>query len=176
MTPLVWAAILAGICLLPPGLTASRAEGIATTPITLPPGRDRLQIHGQVKGYTSRTYSFGAEAGQMLTLSLSSRGASSYFNLYAPGFGPGDQALANGSMTGPMAPDLNRFEGRLPASGQLYDPRLSVPGSGAARGNLRVHAESWPARRRRTHRPGAGRFRRWAAGRARFLRGPHPGR
>ena len=41
-----------------------------------------------------------------------------YFNVYVPGRGPRDEALANSQLVGPMTPDLNLFEGVLPISGE----------------------------------------------------------
>ena len=58
-----------------------------------------------------------AEAGQRLTARLSSANAAVYFNLYAPGTGPGDAALAIGSLTGPLMPEVNRLDAPLAASG-----------------------------------------------------------
>ncbi|MEV8467272.1 SH3 domain-containing protein [Fluviibacterium sp. DFM31] len=71
----------------------------------------------RLTGRETVLYQVGAEAGQTMTVSLTTDNAAAYFNVYAPGAGPGDAALAVGSLIGPMMPDLNRFEGVLPTSG-----------------------------------------------------------
>jgi hypothetical protein len=62
-------------------------------------------------------YRIGAEAGQRLSISLQASNQATYFNVYAPGSGPGDEALANSGITGPSVPDLNRFSAPLTLSG-----------------------------------------------------------
>jgi hypothetical protein len=52
-----------------------------------------------------------------MTIRLSADNNATYFNVYEPGRGPGDQALAVSGQTGAMVPDLNRFDGTLPTSG-----------------------------------------------------------
>jgi hypothetical protein len=63
------------------------------------------------------SYVLGASAGQTMSVRLVTASTSAYFNVYAPGRGPGDEALAVSEITGPMVPEMNRFEGVLPASG-----------------------------------------------------------
>ena len=53
-----------------------------------------------------------------MTIALKPSNLATYFNVYEPGKKPGDQALANSAMTGPMIPDLNKFSGKLPSSGE----------------------------------------------------------
>jgi hypothetical protein len=53
-----------------------------------------------------------------MEIALATSNTATYFNVYAPGSGPGDAALATGQLTGQMVPDLNRFDGTLPTSGE----------------------------------------------------------
>jgi hypothetical protein len=53
-----------------------------------------------------------------MSITLKPANLATYFNVYEPGKGPGDQALANSGMTGPMTPKLNTFTAKLPTSGQ----------------------------------------------------------
>ncbi|MCV2868470.1 SH3 domain-containing protein [Defluviimonas sp. WL0002] len=53
-----------------------------------------------------------------MTISLAPSNLATYFNVYAPGSGPGDQAIANSGLTGANVPDLNRFDGMLETSGE----------------------------------------------------------
>jgi hypothetical protein len=85
--------------------------------LTFPEGRTDSRIEGSITGYDSIAYKVGAEAGQQMRVALEARNLSAYFNVYAPGQGPGDQALANSGFDGLMIPAINRFEATLPASG-----------------------------------------------------------
>ena len=59
----------------------------------------------------------GAEAGQTMSVRLRTPNTATYFNVYEPGRGPGDQALANSEITGPSVPEINRFSAKLATSG-----------------------------------------------------------
>ncbi len=93
------------------------AQDIRTERVHFPAGATGTSLKGTITGYQSVSYMVGAEAGQTLTVSLSPSNLATYFNVYAPGSGPGDAALANSSLTGGFVPDLNRFAGTLPSSG-----------------------------------------------------------
>ncbi|MHB2168566.1 SH3 domain-containing protein [Alsobacter sp. R-9] len=84
-----------------------------TKPIHFAPGKDGATVRGTVDGRSGILYTLGAEAGQTLAVALKSRSTSVSFNVYAPGKGPGDEAMAIGEMLDP----INRFKGVLPASG-----------------------------------------------------------
>jgi hypothetical protein len=56
-----------------------------------------------------------------------------YFNVYAPGSGPGGEALAVSEQVGPMVPELNVFEGLLPISG-VYSISVYLFRNAARRG------------------------------------------
>lgn len=97
--------------------SASASEGIRVKSLHFPPGKTGMTLRDRIVGRESISYMIGAEAGQTMAVSLKSTNAATYFNIYEPGRGPGDQALAAGDLTGPMMPDINRFKGKLPASG-----------------------------------------------------------
>lgn len=71
-------------------------------------------IDDTVSGRDTVLYRIGAEAGQTMSVVLSSDNAATYFNVYAPGRGLGDEALAAGEMSDP----INNWTGSLPASGE----------------------------------------------------------
>jgi hypothetical protein len=91
---------------------------VRTEQVRFKPGQTGTSIAGNIIGYESVSYLLGAEAGQTMTISLKSSNRATYFNVYAPGNRPGNQALATSNRDGPMTPDLNMFKGKLPASGQ----------------------------------------------------------
>ncbi len=93
------------------------AQDIRTEQVRFGAGKTGTTIEGRITGYDSVSYTLGAEAGQTMRVVLDPSNLATYFNVYAPGSGPGDEALANSEMIGPLVPELNRFEGRLPASG-----------------------------------------------------------
>jgi hypothetical protein len=86
--------------------------------VQFPAGRAQTSIQGRIVGYESVSYRVGAEAGQGLSIRLRPSNTATYFNLYAPGSGPGDQALANSGLTGGRVPELKHFDAELPSSGE----------------------------------------------------------
>ena len=109
------ALVLALGALLP--VQAVVAQEIRTEQVRFGPGQSGATITGAITGYESVSYKVGAEAGQTMSVALDASNLATYFNVYAPGSGPGDAALATGQLTGPMVPDINHFSGTLPASG-----------------------------------------------------------
>jgi hypothetical protein len=93
-------------------------------------------------------YRIGAEAGQVLSISLQASNGATYFNIYAPGRGPGDEALANSGTTGPAVPALNRFSATLAVSGEylisVYLMRSAARRGERTRFTLRVSVPSRP--------------------------------
>jgi hypothetical protein len=81
-------------------------------------GTSGTTIADSITGYGSVAYTLGAEAGQRMTIALEASNGATYFNVYGPGQAPGGESLANSEMTGPMVPDLNRFDAALPQSGE----------------------------------------------------------
>jgi hypothetical protein len=97
---------------------AGAADDIIKKPVHFPAGATGTTIKDQIVGRQSISFVVGAEAGQVMTIRLASDNDATYFNVYVPGRGPGDEALANSSLTGPTVPDLNHFKATLPTSGQ----------------------------------------------------------
>ena len=122
--PLILAAALGIGVLAAPVLEAQQAEpDMRTEQVRFAPGTSGTTIRDQVTGREIVAYTLGAEAGQRMQIRLNSDNTATYFNVYEPGSGPGDMALAAGSRVGPYMPDLNRFDGVLPSSGEY---RISV--------------------------------------------------
>lgn len=93
--------------------TSSRTVNRTET-IRFAPGKSNTSIKGSIRGDQSISYVLGAEAGQAMAVTLKPSNLATYFNIYVPGKGPGDQALVNSGTT----PELNKFSGKLSASGE----------------------------------------------------------
>lgn len=98
--------------------TAQAQDDMRIAQVRFAAGATGTTISDRITGRDSVLYKIGAEAGQTMSISLTSNSTATYFNVYAPGSGPGDQALAVSEMIGPMVPDTNRFSGALPISGE----------------------------------------------------------
>ncbi|TCO68288.1 SH3 domain-containing protein [Rhodovulum euryhalinum] len=96
---------------------ATAQSDMRTEEVRFAAGTTGTTLRGSIKGYESVVYRIGAEAGQRMEIRMRTDNGASYFNVYEPGRGPGDEALANAEQTGPMVPDLNVFDGVLPTSG-----------------------------------------------------------
>jgi hypothetical protein len=129
---LIAAAILAALPLSSP--LPAHAQDIRTEEVRFPAGASGTTIKGSIKGRESVSYVLGASAGQTMTVALDSANTSIYFNVYAPGKGPGDEALAVSEITGPMVPDINRFSATLPADGK-YTVSVYLYRNAARRGD-----------------------------------------
>lgn len=118
MTPALGLRTCLALCLA----VALAAPGLAQTPreerILFPAGQSSTRLEGRIAGDESVAYTIGAEAGQEMTVTLTGPNLSAYFNVYAPGSGPGDEALANAGFHGPMVPAINRFRTTLATSGE----------------------------------------------------------
>ncbi|TNC65375.1 SH3 domain-containing protein [Rubellimicrobium roseum] len=108
---------------------AIQAQEIRTEQVRFAAGATGTSISDEVTGRESVSYLVGAQAGQVMSVVLSSDSTAVYFNLYAPGRGPGDEALAIGE----LQPEINRWEGVLPASG-TYTVSVFLVRSAARRG------------------------------------------
>lgn len=114
---------------------AAAQDDIRTEQVRFAPGASGATIQGSIKGYGSVSYLLGASAGQRMTVALTSTNTQTYFNVYAPGSGPGDASLGNsaGAPESPMVPDINRFDGTLPVSG-TYTINVYMMRAAARRG------------------------------------------
>ncbi|GAA5068149.1 SH3 domain-containing protein [Roseibacterium beibuensis] len=74
-------------------------------------------IDGEIVGRDFDRYELQGVAGNTLTIRLNTPHTGTYFNVYTPGNGPGDEALANSSLIGGPVLDLNEFSGTLPETG-----------------------------------------------------------
>jgi Bacterial SH3 domain len=112
MRPATLCSLLAAAVL---AATASLGQDIRMEQVHFAPGTDRTTLTGRLVGYESVGYMLDAEAGQTMTVALEASNGATYFNVYAPGTGPGDQAIANSGVT---TQELNRFEQTLEATGR----------------------------------------------------------
>jgi hypothetical protein len=123
-------------------------DSFAATSIRFPPGQSGATVRGSFGGDRSVLYRIGAEAGQVLSIALQASNGATYFNIYAPGRGPGDEALANSGTNGPSVPALNRFSATLAVSGEylisVYLRRSAARRGERTRFSLRVSAPSRP--------------------------------
>jgi hypothetical protein len=94
-------------------------------------GTSSATIRSSVTGYNTVNYTVDAMAGQNMTVSLRSNINANYFNIYAPGKGPGGEAMFIGETSG------NRYSGRLPATGR-YTIQVYLMRS-VARRNVRAN-------------------------------------
>ena len=125
---------LAALLLMPlAGVTAQAQDDMRRETVRFPAGATGTTIKGRIVGRQSVLHLVGAEAGQRMSVTLRTRHGGTYFNVYEPGRGPGDEALATAQTMGPMVPDLNRFEGTLPSSG-MYSISVFMVRAAARRG------------------------------------------
>ena len=109
--------LLTGL-LMAGGEALAQNTDVRVVRVQFPSGATGTTISDRITGYQSVSYRLSARAGQVLQVDLTPRGnRNTYFNVYGPGRGPGDRALASSDITGPMVPELNRFEGELGSSG-----------------------------------------------------------
>jgi len=104
-------AVVFGLWSAAPALTQdapARTEGLRFAP-----GTTGTTVSGSVTGRDYIAYTLAAEAGQQISIALTSASPSLYFNLYEPGRGPGKEAL----VIGEMLDRPNLFDGTLPSSG-----------------------------------------------------------
>lgn len=74
-------------------------------------------IDGEIAGREFDLYQLNAAAGDTLTVRLHSPNTAAHFNVYAPGRGPGDEALANSGMIVGAVRAINEFSGTLQETG-----------------------------------------------------------
>lgn len=98
--------------------TAAMADDMRTEAVHFATGTSGTSINDSITGYESVVYKLGAGAGQRMKIRMDPSNLATYFNVYAPGKGPGDEAWANSQFTGGPVPDINYFDGVLPESGE----------------------------------------------------------
>lgn len=107
--------LAAALALIAP--TAKAQSDMRSEQVRFAAGASGTTIDDTITGYENVLYTLGAKAGQRMTVRLEPSNLSTYFNVYAPGRGPGDEALINSQFTGPMVPDINSFDALLRTSG-----------------------------------------------------------
>ncbi|MDA7429430.1 SH3 domain-containing protein [Primorskyibacter aestuariivivens] len=128
------------IAVVPLALAASAmAQDMRTETVRFQSGTSGATISDTIQGYESVVYKIGASAGQRMKIRLEPSNLATYFNVYEPGRGPGDQALVNAQLTGPMVPDVNYFDGVLPTDGE-YSVSVYMMRSAARRDEISNYA------------------------------------
>ncbi len=99
-------------------------------------GASGASIKGRIKGYEVVRYLLGAQAGQRMTVALNTANTYTYFNVIQPSQ-PDGPALAISEQAGAndMVPELNRFDGVLPESGE-YGIEVWMYRAAARRGDV----------------------------------------
>lgn len=105
--------------------TATPAFAQSEVAVKFPPGKSGTEISGTIKGDSFIDYKVGANAGQKIDVSLTSKNASLYFNLLEPG--SADEAIFVGSISG------GEYKGALAKSGD-YTIRVYLMRNAARRG------------------------------------------
>lgn len=116
---------------VPPSAFAQ--EGMRSEAVRFAAGASGTTIRDSITGDEFVVFRIGAEAGQRMQIRLKTDNGANYFNVYEPGRGPGDAALAVAETVGPMVPDLNVFDGVLPSSGE-YSVSVYLYRNAARRG------------------------------------------
>lgn len=103
-------------------------------------GATGTSVSSNITGYNTVNYKVTAKAGQRMVVKLSTGHTATYFNVYAPGSGPGDAAIFIGSTSG------GRFATNLPDSGtytiQVYMMRSAARRNESADFKLRVDIDN----------------------------------
>jgi len=116
---------LTALILLLPGASVWAAQA-RSEDIRFAPGASGAVIKGQIHGYETINYRVRAAAGQKLQVKMESDNGASYFNIYAPGTGPGDRAMFIGTLNG------RAHTSTLPADG-IYTIQVFMMRSAARR-------------------------------------------
>ena len=90
------------------------ADEVREVTVSFPAGTTGTTLNDSIVGYDSVLYSVGAEAGQTMSVRMDASNLATYFNIFEPGRGPGEEALVVGQFTDP----LNVWTGTLDLSGE----------------------------------------------------------
>ena len=119
--------------------TLLTAQSILSMPAWADIRRERVQlgsedsgttIQGIIRGYEAVEYVLSAQAGQKMTVHLTSNNRSNYFNVYEPG-----QKVSDDVAMYVSAINGNRYETVLPTTGQ-YLIRVYLMGNAARRNEI----------------------------------------
>jgi len=131
LRPAILAALLSAAAAVLPA--AAQDPDMRTMDIRFDAGATETTITDSITGREYVVYKVGAEAGQRMDIRLITDSTSTYFNVYEPGRGPGDQALAVSEMTGTLVPEINSFSAELTTSG-IYSISVYLYRNAARRG------------------------------------------
>ena len=116
------------------------ADESRTETLQFAKGATETSVTSSIRGYNTVNYKVTAKAGQKMVVKLSTQHTATYFNVFAPGTGPGDAAIFIGSTSG------NRFATELPTSGtytiQVYMMRSAARRNESADYKLRVDIDT----------------------------------
>lgn len=96
-------------------------------------------IDGVITGREFTLYQLDAVGGDSLTIRLHSPNSGIHFNVYLPGDGPGETALANSSITSGYIPSTDVFNGIVPETG-AYTVAVYLTGAAARRDEVAPYA------------------------------------
>jgi len=85
-------------------------------------------FHDSITGYDTVAYEVAASAGQSMVVVINPSNASTYFNIFEPGQGPGDEAMYAGAIEG------YQYQGSLPTAGD-YTIQVFLMRNAARRGD-----------------------------------------
>ncbi|WP_193164637.1 DNA breaking-rejoining protein [Microbulbifer hainanensis] len=123
------------------------ADESRTENIQFKAGSTGTKVQGSITGYETVNYKLRANAGQKMHVALTTDSGANYFNIYAPGKGPGDMAMFIGSTSG------QKFAGKLPADGvytiQVFQMRSAARRKETAKYTLKVKIDPDDAARTR---------------------------
>lgn len=100
------------------------AQSIQTKKVTIPAGKDSVNLKSSIKGEKTIDYKINVAAGQMMKVNLKTSSTANYFNVLPPG--SNDVAIYNSSM------GENSYKGKLEAAGE-YTIRVYLYRSAARR-------------------------------------------
>ncbi|WP_160153239.1 DNA breaking-rejoining protein [Microbulbifer sp. ALW1] len=143
-----YAPIMGFICLLA-GSFGCLADDSRTETLQFAKGATGTSVTSSITGYQTVNYKVTARAGQWMDVKLQTSHSATYFNVFAPGTGPGDAAIFIGSTTG------NHFATELPANGtytiQVYMMRSAARRNETADYKLRVDIDGDNGSTRSSH-------------------------
>ena len=113
------------------------SDEVRTETLQFAKGATGTSVSDNITGYNAIHYKVTARAGQRMAVQLSTRHLATYFNVFAPGTGPGDAAIFIGSTKG------DRFVTTLKESGtytiQVYMMRSAARRNESA--DFKLHVE-----------------------------------
>ena len=110
-----------------PSVAMAKEPAIQQKTIQFKKGATSLKVNGKIKGYQVIDYKVTAAANQSMTVTLTSKNPSLYFNVIAPN--ATDEAIFIGSTSG------NTYKDYLPESG-TYTIRVYLMRNAARRGEV----------------------------------------